>query len=132
MLLQFCNKPDQKPENKQQASNPVASPKRFGADAGYFEAVERNEVDALIYDSPFATTEIKKHAKTTKIVQFNLNSLTYAIGVLWKNNQMLVAINDALHKIMDSDCIDNDDCDYRKLARKYLSYESKDVKKPAK
>ena len=51
---------------------PGARVRKFSGDAGWFEALERREADALIYDYPFAAEEIKRHPRT-KIVQFNLN-----------------------------------------------------------
>ena len=62
-----------------QQNIPNAKISKFSGDDGWFEAVERDQADALIYDYPFAAEEIKAHPRTV-IVQYNLNQSKYAVG----------------------------------------------------
>lgn len=94
----------------------------YSGDSGWFEALERREIDALIYDYPFASTEIKAHPKA-KMAQFNLNSAHYSVGVLANNDPLLDAINNALGSLMSSST-------YRDLVVKYLDYQTADLSKP--
>ena len=63
-----------------QQNIPNAKISKFSGDDGWFEAVEKDQADALIYDYPFAAEEIKEHPRTV-IVQYNLNQSKYAVGV---------------------------------------------------
>ncbi|HEY6000692.1 MAG TPA: transporter substrate-binding domain-containing protein [bacterium] len=101
---------------------PGARVKKFSGDNGWFEALERREADALIYDYPFAAEEIKRHPRT-KIVEFNLNQSRYAVGVPAGNDDLLDAVNGALARIKAS-------AEYGDLVRRYLSYKSEDVLRP--
>jgi len=101
---------------------PGARIKAFSGDSGWFEALERREADALVYDYPFAAEEIKRHPRT-KIVQFNLNQSRYAVGVPAGNDDLLDAVNGAIARIKVS-------AGYGDLIRRYLSYASEDVVKP--
>jgi len=101
---------------------PGARVKSFSGDSGWFEAIERREADALVYDYPFAAEEIKSHPRV-KIVQFNLNQSRYAVGVPAGNDDLLDAINGAIARIKAS-------AGYGDLVRRYLSYKSEDVVKP--
>jgi ABC-type amino acid transport substrate-binding protein len=101
---------------------PGARVRSYSGDSGWFEALERREADALIYDYPFAAEEIRRHPRT-KIVQFNLNQSRYAIGVPAGNDDLLDALNGALARIKASG-------EYGELVRRYLSYRSEDLVKP--
>ena len=101
---------------------PGARIKSFSGDSGWFEALERRDADALIYDYPFAAEEIKKHPRT-KIAQFNLNQSRYAVGVPAGNDDLLDAVNGAIARIKAS-------AGYGDMVRRYLSYKSEDVLKP--
>jgi ABC-type amino acid transport substrate-binding protein len=101
---------------------PGARVKSFSGDSGWFEALERREADALVYDYPFAAEEIKSHPRV-KIVQFNLNQSHYAVGVPAGNDDLLDAINGAITRIKAG-------AGYGELVRRYLSYKSEDVVKP--
>ncbi len=101
---------------------PGARVKAFSGDSGWFEALERREADALVYDYPFTAEEIKSHPRT-KIVQFNLNQSHYAVGVPAGNDDLLDAVNGAIARIKTS-------AGYGDLVRRYLSYKSEDVVKP--
>lgn len=96
--------------------------KSYSGDNGWFEAVERREADALIYDYPFAAEEIRSHART-KIVQFNLNQSHYAVGVPAGNDDLLDAVNGAISRIKASS-------GYGEMVRRYLSYKAEDVVRP--
>jgi ABC-type amino acid transport substrate-binding protein len=101
---------------------PGARVKKYAGASGWFEAIERREADALIYDYPFAAEEIKAHPRA-KIVQFNLNQSRYAVGVPAGNDDLLDAVNGALGRIRAS-------AEYGELVRRYLAYKSEDVVKP--
>lgn len=101
---------------------PGARVKAYSGDSGWFEALERREADALVYDYPFVAEEIKLHPRT-KIVQFNLNQSRYAVGVPAGNDDLLDAVNAAIARIKASP-------DYGDMVRRYLSYKSEDVVKP--
>jgi len=101
---------------------PGAKVKAYSGDSGWFEALERREADALIYDYPFASEEIKSHPRT-KIVQFNLNQSRYAVGVPAGNDDLLDAVNGAIARIKAS-------AGYGELVRRYLAYKSEDAVKP--
>ena len=47
-----------------QQNIPGARISKFSGDDGWFEAVEKDQADALIYDYPFAAEEIKAHPQT--------------------------------------------------------------------
>ncbi len=101
---------------------PGARVRSYSGESGWFEALERREADALIYDYPFAAEEIKAHPRA-KIVQFNLNQSRYAVGVPAGNDDLLDAVNGALARLKAS-------AEYGDLVRRYLSYKSEDVVKP--
>ena len=92
---------------------PNATIRKFSGDNGWFEAVETGQAAALIYDYPFAATEIKEHPRTV-IVKYNLNSSKYAVGVPAKNYDLIYEINKAIEDIKSSDL-------YTSLMREYLS-----------
>ena len=83
---------------------------------GWFSAVEQGEVDAIIYDYPFAVREIKNFSKL-RIVKLNLNSSRYAIGVPARNDDLLTAVNKAITEILKS-------AEYEQMVKKYLTTES--------
>lgn len=105
-----------------QQNIPGARISKFSGDDGWFEAVERDEVDALIYDYPFAAEEIKAHPRTT-IVQFNLNQSKYAVGVPAGNFDMVYAINTVIDKFRGTQ-------EYTDLMREYLSNASEVFMRP--
>ncbi len=96
--------------------------KKFSGDEGWFEAVERGQADALIYDYPFAAVEIKKHPRTT-IVKYNLNASKYAIGVASQNYDLVYELNKALEYVMAQES-------YGELMRQYLSSTSEVFMQP--
>jgi len=87
---------------------------KFLASSGWFEAVQRREVDALIYDYPFAASEIKRYP-STRIVQFDLNKSHYAIGIAAGNPTLKALIDQALTDILAS-------ADYERWVHTYLAY----------
>jgi len=105
-----------------QANVPGATIRKYSGDSGWFEAVERGEADALIYDYPFAAVEIKKHPQTV-IVKYNLNKSKYAVGVAANNYDLIYEINKALEQIKESD-------QYPQLMKVYLSSTSEAFMKP--
>ncbi len=105
-----------------QQNIPGATIKKFSGDDGWFEAVERGQADALIYDYPFSAVEIKKHPQTV-IAKYNLNKSKYAVGVASNNYDMVYEVNKALDQIRESD-------QYATLMKTYLSSTSEAFMKP--
>lgn len=101
---------------------PNATIRKFSGDDGWFEAVERGQAAALVYDYPFAATEIKEHPKTV-IVKHNLNASKYAIGVPARNYDLIYEVNKALDEIKASEA-------YPSLMREYLTSTSEVFMKP--
>jgi polar amino acid transport system substrate-binding protein len=95
---------------------PNARISKFSGDDGWFEAVEKNEADALIYDYPFAAEEIKAHPRTV-IVQYNLNQSKYAVGIPAGNYDLVYEVNSAIDRFRATP-------QYAELMREYLSSES--------
>ncbi len=83
---------------------------------GWFASLDRGEVDAIIYDYPFAVREIKSFPKL-RIVKLNLNTSKYAIGIPSQNDDLLSAVNNAVIDITKSE-------DFEKMVKKYLSTEA--------
>src|SRR5688572_1298537 len=104
------------------ANIPNARISKFSGDSGWFEAVERNEVDALIYDYPFAAEEIKAHPQTV-IVRYNLNQSKYQAAVPAGNYDMIYEINQSIDRFRASTA-------YAELMREYLSSSSEIFTKP--
>ena len=92
---------------------PGARISKFSGDDGWFEAVERDQADALIYDYPFAAEEIKAHPRTT-IVQYNLNQSKYAVGIPAGNFDMVYEVNQVIDRFRASP-------QYAELMREYLT-----------
>ncbi|MGH9557552.1 MAG: transporter substrate-binding and LysM peptidoglycan-binding domain-containing protein [Terriglobales bacterium] len=98
--------------------------KKFSGDNGWFEAVERGQAEALIYDYPFASVEIKQHPQTV-IVKYNLNTSKYAIGVPANNYDLVYELNKALDHVTAQPA-------YADLMRQYLSSTSEVFMQPVK
>jgi ABC-type amino acid transport substrate-binding protein len=92
---------------------PNAKISKFSGDDGWFEAVEKDQADALIYDYPFAAEEIKTHPQTV-IVKYNLNQSRYAAGVPKGNYDLIFEVNQAIDKFKATP-------KYADLMREYLS-----------
>lgn len=92
---------------------PNARISRFSGDDGWFEAVENNDADALIYDYPFAAEEIKAHPRTV-IVQYNLNESKYAVAIPEGNYDLVYEVNSAIDRFRATP-------QYADLMREYLS-----------
>jgi polar amino acid transport system substrate-binding protein len=105
-----------------QQNIPNARISKFSGDDGWFEAVERDQADALIYDYPFAAEEIKEHPRTV-IVQYNLNQSRYAVGVPAGNYDLVYEINGAIDRFKATPA-------YADLMREYLSSSSEVFMKP--
>lgn len=86
---------------------------KFSGDNGWFEAVERDQADALVYDYPFAAEEIKAHPRTT-IVQYNLNQSKYAVGIPAGNFDLVYEVNQVIDRFKASP-------QYSDLMREYLT-----------
>jgi ABC-type amino acid transport substrate-binding protein len=105
-----------------QQNIPNAKISKFSGDDGWFEAVERDQADALIYDYPFAAEEIKAHPRTT-IVQYNLNQSKYAVGIPSGNYDLVYEVNAALDRFKATPA-------YADLIREYLLSSSEVFMKP--
>ena len=101
---------------------PNARISKFSGDDGWFEAVERDQADALIYDYPFAAEEIKAHPRTT-IVRYNLNQSKYAVAIPEGNFDLVYEVNSAIDKFRATP-------QYAELMREYLSSSSEVFMKP--
>ena len=101
---------------------PNARISKFSGDDGWFEAVETNQADALIYDYPFAAEEIKAHPRTV-IAQYNLNQSKYAVAVPEGNYDLVYEVNTAIDRFRGTP-------QYADLMREYLSSASEVFTKP--
>lgn len=105
-----------------QQNIPGARISKFSGDDGWFEAVEKDQADALIYDYPFAAEEIKAHPQTT-IVQYNLNQSRYAVAIPAGNYDLVYEVNAAIDKFKATP-------QYADLMREYLTTSSEVFMKP--
>jgi polar amino acid transport system substrate-binding protein len=105
-----------------QQNIPGARISKFSGDDGWFEAVEKDQADALIYDYPFAAEEIKAHPQTT-IVQYNLNQSKYAVAIPAGNYDLVYEVNSAIDKFKATP-------QYAELMREYLTTASEVFMKP--
>ena len=96
-----------------QQNIPGAKITKFSGDNGWFEAVEKDQADALIYDYPFVAEEIKEHPRTV-IAQYNLNQSKYAVAVPAGNYDLVYEVNAALDRFKATPA-------YAELMREYLS-----------
>jgi len=101
---------------------PGAKISKFQGDNGWFEAVEHDQADALIYDYPFTAEEIKEHPHTV-IAQYNLNQSKYAVAVPAGNYDLVYEVNAAIDKLRATPR-------YGELMREYLSSASAAFMKP--
>lgn len=107
---------------KENITNAKAVKKYTGT--GWFAKLDQGEVDAIIYDYPFAVAEIKAFPKL-KIVKLNLNASRYAAGVVEKNDDLLSSVNKAIADITKSER-------YEKMVQKYLTSQSVETQPLAK
>lgn len=105
-----------------QQNIPNAKISKFSGDDGWFEAVERDQADALIYDYPFAAEEIKAHPRTV-IVQYNLNQSKYSVAIPAGNYDLVYEVNAAISKFRATP-------QYADLMREYLSSASEIFTRP--
>jgi polar amino acid transport system substrate-binding protein len=70
-------------------------------------------MDAIVYDYPFAAAELKNAQGKLKIVEYNLGSLPYSIGIPSGNEDLLDAVNQALKSFMQTPA-------YGNLVRKFI------------
>jgi len=105
-----------------QENIPNARISKFSGDDGWFEAVENDQADALIYDYPFAAEEIKSHPRTT-IVKYNLNQSKYAVAIPEGNFDLVYEVNQAIDRFRATP-------QYAEMMREYLSSSSEIFTKP--
>jgi ABC-type amino acid transport substrate-binding protein len=101
---------------------PNAKISKFKGDNGWFEAVEKDQADALIYDYPFVAEEIKQHPRTM-IAKYNLNQSKYAVGIPEGNFDLVYEVNQAIDRFRATP-------EYADLMREYLSSSSAVFMKP--
>jgi len=82
----------------------------------YARQFNEDLVDAAIYDYPFAKVVVSDSDGDLNIVEYNLNSFSYQIGLPKNNYELRTELNSALRKIMISD-------DYKQLVIKYLNFD---------
>jgi ABC-type amino acid transport substrate-binding protein len=95
---------------------PNARIEKFSGDNGWFEALETDRADALIYDYPFAAEEIKAHPRTV-IVRYNLNQSKYAVAVAKNNYDLVYQVNNFIDGLKSTP-------QYADLMREYLASSS--------
>jgi nucleoid-associated protein YgaU len=100
---------------------PDARISKFSGDDGWFEALEKDEADALIYDYPFAAEEIKEHPRTV-IVKYNSTSRNTPLESKG-NYDLIYEINTALDRFKAT-------LQYSDLMREYLASSSEVFMKP--
>lgn len=96
----------------QQAISGVGSVKEY-QETGWFKALDNGDIDAIIYDYPFAVEEIKPFSRL-RIVKLNLTESKYAIGIPAKNDDLLDALNKSIGDFTQSE-------PFEKLVKKYLA-----------
>jgi ABC-type amino acid transport substrate-binding protein len=101
---------------------PNARISKFSGESGWFEAVEKNTADALVYDYPFVAEEIKAHPRTV-IAKYNLNQSKYAVGVPEGNYDLVYEVNQAIDRLRATP-------EYASLMKEYLSSSSEIFMKP--
>ena len=101
---------------------PNAKISKFSGESGWFEAVEKDQADALIYDYPFVAEEIKEHPRTM-IAKYNLNQSKYAVGIPEGNFDLVYEVNAAIDKFKSTP-------QYGELMKEYLSSTSEAFTKP--
>lgn len=82
---------------------------------GWLHHVDNRDVDAAIYDYPFAVEEVKAFDRL-QITAFNLNESLYAAGFKAGNDDLKTALNQAISTIQASD-------QYAALIKQYLPFQ---------
>lgn len=80
---------------------------------GYFDLLDQGQLDAFIYDFPYAQEEIKEYDGRLEIVEFNLTKSTYNVGVRRGEASLLKVINAAIKELRGS-------AEYGSIVRRYL------------
>lgn len=95
----------------------IVEPRTF-----WFDILEKGKVDAIIYDYPFAVSEIEQFENLTIVISKIINSdFDYVIGISEQNNDFLDKINQSIKKVKQTQ-------EYNDLVLKYFSSES--ISKP--
>lgn len=69
---------------------------------GWFRELDQGNVDAIVYDYPFAVEELKPFRRL-RIVKLNLNESQYAVGLPTRNDELLDAVNAAVKEVRNSE-----------------------------
>lgn len=100
-------------------------------DSGYWDLLVSGQIDAFLYDYPFAMAEIltwyqqnPHRVGSLRIAQYNLTDSTYAVAVRKADTDLLAAANEAIRAWRDSDA-------YGEALRRYLSSEDLPESAPA-
>lgn len=91
-----------------------SSAKLSSIENNYLEAVKTGQIDAMLYDFPFMSEEIKSYEADLRISQFGLTEATYNAGVKEGEFSLMRAVNRAIWSLRSSE-------KYAQLLRKYLS-----------
>ncbi len=90
-------------------------------DGGYWDLLVSGQIDAFLYDYPFAVAELltwyqqnPHRTGSIRIAQYNLTDSTYAVAVRKEDTDLLAAVNDAIRAWRAGDA-------YGEAVRKYLS-----------
>ena len=90
-------------------------------DGGYWDLLVSGQIDAFLYDYPFAVAELltwyqqnPHRTGSIRIAQYNLTDSTYAVAIRKEDTDLLAAVNDAIRGWRASDR-------YGAAVRKYLS-----------
>lgn len=83
--------------------------------------LETGEVDAIIYDYPYAQAEIKGSNLLISIPRISGTSLGYKIAIRKEETQLMIKINEAISRVKQTEA-------YRELLRKY--FQSNQIQKP--
>ena len=102
---------------------PNARISKFSGDDGWFEAVETDQADALIYDYPFAAEEIKAHPRTIDRASTTSTSRSTRSAIPEGNYDLVYEVNAAIDKFRATP-------QYADLMREYLSSSSEVFMKP--
>ena len=86
---------------------------------GWLQNLDRGDVDAVIYDYPFAVEEVKQFPRL-RIVKLNLNASAYSVGVPAGNYDLLDAVNAAIEQITEGP-------DFETLVKRFFKSEQVQV-----
>ncbi len=84
---------------------------------GYFKLLVGEDLDAVVYDYPYAVAELEPYREQLRVVQLNLSAIRYTVLVPRGNDALLAAVNAYVEGLRGSD-------EYRLLLEEFLSTET--------